>query len=208
MTEERLETSTSDTDTSVTENSDLKDEVDSTKSKTDQKKVPFLSGFSKRVLRVHKGKILPAVTESSRPGWVHSAKHAPLKKTSQTLTQRWVEMAEAEMTPELQREINAVMMRDSADPTRHYAKLDWDGKNLPTRIQVGRVVGSAEDHFGRLTNRERAGTMLDELVRTSTKSGEWVQRKAGEIAERKGRRTKRRKKMSKKMRNPTKVGFD
>lgn len=79
----------------------------------------------------------------------------------------WHEIPEAKMTPELQRDLRIVENRQHLDPKRFY-KSSGTGRRrgeLPSRVQIGTVVvGAHEFYSGRLTNKERKGRIIDQVL--------------------------------------------
>lgn len=79
----------------------------------------------------------------------------------------WHTIPVVKMTPELERDLRIVENRQHLDPKRFYKSSGTGRKKgeLPTRVQVGVVVeGAHEFYSGRLTNRERRATIMDEVL--------------------------------------------
>uniref|UniRef100_A0A0N4ZH14 Fcf2 domain-containing protein n=1 Tax=Parastrongyloides trichosuri TaxID=131310 RepID=A0A0N4ZH14_PARTI len=75
----------------------------------------------------------------------------------------WFNMKAPEMTDEIKRDLEAIKMRSTLDPTAHYRKNDSD--SLPKYFQIGRVIETKADFYSsRLTNKERKRTIVDELI--------------------------------------------
>ena len=75
---------------------------------------------------------------------------------------KWEDFHPTQMTPEIKRDLQLLSMRNHLDAKRFYKSLGW--KKLPTNIQQGVIVESKADFYsGRLTNRQRKRTMLEEL---------------------------------------------
>jgi hypothetical protein len=71
-------------------------------------------------------------------------------------------------------------MRGVLDPHRHYKK-DSNKSKVPAFSQVGTLIeGPTEFFSGRLTNKERKRTLVEEIMDTEKDSGR-LKRKYGEI---------------------------
>ncbi|OZJ02798.1 hypothetical protein BZG36_04427 [Bifiguratus adelaidae] len=76
----------------------------------------------------------------------------------------WFDMPKAEMTPELERDLQILKLRNVLDPKRHYKK-EGKKQSMPEYFQVGTVIeGPTEFFSSRLTNKERKKTIVDELM--------------------------------------------
>ncbi|CAM9206603.1 unnamed protein product [Ascophyllum nodosum] len=79
----------------------------------------------------------------------------------ETAGKGWFHMEQAEMTPELKRDLDVIRMRNFVDPKRFYKSSDKASKFM----QVGTVKESAAEFFSsRLTKKERKKTLVDELL--------------------------------------------
>jgi len=90
-------------------------------------------------------------------------------------------------------------MRNVLDPHRHYKKDSSKGA-APAFSHVGTLVEGPTDFFsGRLTNRERKRTLVEEIMDGERESGR-MKRKYGEIqdAKRSGKKGDWKKKVEKK----------
>ncbi|XP_050373909.1 rRNA-processing protein fcf2-like [Argentina anserina] len=84
------------------------------------------------------------------------------KQLKDTTGSNWFDMPAPVMTPELQRDLQLLKLRNVMDPKRHYKKGD---SQTAKYFQVGTVVESASDFFSsRLTKKERKATLADELL--------------------------------------------
>eukprot|EP00252_Welwitschia_mirabilis_P021324 TRINITY_DN544_c0_g2_i1.p1 TRINITY_DN544_c0_g2~~TRINITY_DN544_c0_g2_i1.p1 ORF type:complete len:315 (+),score=80.84 TRINITY_DN544_c0_g2_i1:191-1135(+) len=79
-----------------------------------------------------------------------------------TLGSKWFDMPAPTLTPELQKDLQLLKMRDVIDPKRHY-KAD-DSKKIPKYFQVGTVIEPASEFYSRLSKKERKPTIADELL--------------------------------------------
>ncbi|KAG9459733.1 hypothetical protein H6P81_004241 [Aristolochia fimbriata] len=101
------------------------------------------------------------------------------KQVKDTSGKGWFNMPAATITPEIKKDLQILKLRSVIDPKRHYKK--GDSKTLPKYFQVGTVIESASDFFsGRLTKKERKGTLAEELLSDQT-LGEYRKRKVREI---------------------------
>ncbi|CAI8617623.1 unnamed protein product [Vicia faba] len=105
------------------------------------------------------------------------------QQVKDTAGKQWFDMPAQTMTPELQRDLKLLKLRDAIDPKRHYKKGGSKSKTLPKYFQVGTIVGSPLDYFsGRLTKKERKETLADELLADQNLSA-FRKRKVREIEE-------------------------
>jgi hypothetical protein len=80
-------------------------------------------------------------------------------------------MPRTELTPELRRDFQLLGMRSVLDPKRHYKKENRRNK-IPEYSQVGTVIEGPTEHIsGRLTNKERKRTFVEEVVAGETAAG-------------------------------------
>jgi hypothetical protein len=106
--------------------------------------------------------LLPAAANKSADA------RAAAKKAQDTAGPAWFHMPKAEMTPEVEKDVRLIKMRQALDPKRHYR----NGPILTSKyFQVGTVVAPAEEYYdaGRVTRRERGATVLDQLLRDDQK---------------------------------------
>lgn len=89
-------------------------------------------------------------------------------------------MPKTDLTPELRRDLQLLKMRNVLDPKRHYKK-DNSKNDVPAFSQVGTVIeGATEFYNGRIKNKDRKQTMLEEVISQEKESGRF-QRKYEDI---------------------------
>eukprot|EP00172_Hildenbrandia_rubra_P003167 Plantae.Rhodophyta-Hildenbrandia_rubra.ctg47303.p1 GENE.Plantae.Rhodophyta-Hildenbrandia_rubra.ctg47303~~Plantae.Rhodophyta-Hildenbrandia_rubra.ctg47303.p1 ORF type:complete len:217 (+),score=44.14 Plantae.Rhodophyta-Hildenbrandia_rubra.ctg47303:65-652(+) len=77
----------------------------------------------------------------------------------------WHDISVARMTPELEKDLKLLENRKHLDLKRFYKSSGRKKGELPTRVQVGKVVESAHEFYsGRLKRKERYETWMGELV--------------------------------------------
>ncbi|KAI1005213.1 hypothetical protein K3495_g3003 [Podosphaera aphanis] len=92
----------------------------------------------------------------------------------------WYDLPRTELTPEVKRDLKLLRMRDVLDPKRHYKK-DQRKSEFPEFSQVGTIIeGPTEYYNGRLSNKERKQTLVEETLH-STKSMQRFKSKYAEI---------------------------
>ncbi|KAH0557259.1 deoxynucleotidyltransferase terminal-interacting protein 2 [Cotesia glomerata] len=85
------------------------------------------------------------------------------KEREKTKGAKWFNMPAPEMTAEVRHDLQVIQMRSALDPKRFYKKNDI--KALPKYFRIGKVVDSPLDYYsGRLSNKERKKTLVDELM--------------------------------------------
>ncbi|KAF2715190.1 Fcf2-domain-containing protein [Pleomassaria siparia CBS 279.74] len=106
-------------------------------------------------------------------------KKAKAEEKKATAGSDWFNLPATELTPELRRDLQLLKMRGVLDPKRHYKK---DNKSeYPAFSQVGTVIeGPTEFLKGRLTNKERKKTLMEEVLAQEQQSGRF-KRKVTEI---------------------------
>lgn len=84
------------------------------------------------------------------------------------------------MTPELKRDLQLIKMRNVLDPHRHYKKEN--GKmQAPEFSQVGTIIeGPTEFFSGRLENKKRKRTIVEEVLAGEQQSGRF-KKKYGDV---------------------------
>ena len=76
---------------------------------------------------------------------------------------KWWELPEQEITPEVRRELEIIKMRNYLNPKRFYKAND--SKKLPSRFQFGTIVSGAFEGSGAtLTRAERRETIAGEVM--------------------------------------------
>ncbi|GMN60661.1 hypothetical protein TIFTF001_029763 [Ficus carica] len=117
------------------------------------------------------------------------------KQVKDTAGSNWFDVPAPTMTPELQKDLQLLKLRNAMDPKRHYKKGNSKSSKYfqasgqchigsrGTHIGVGTVIESPLDFFsGRLTKKERKASLADELLSDRT-LGEYRKRKVREIEE-------------------------
>nr|XP_048329314.1 rRNA-processing protein fcf2-like [Ziziphus jujuba var. spinosa]XP_048329315.1 rRNA-processing protein fcf2-like [Ziziphus jujuba var. spinosa] len=103
------------------------------------------------------------------------------KQLKDTAGNSWFDMPAPTITPELQKDLQLLKLRNVMDPKRHYKK--GDSKSTTKYFQIGTVIESPlEFYSNRLTKKERKATLADELLSDRT-LGEYRKRKVREIEE-------------------------
>jgi len=91
-------------------------------------------------------------------------KHERETAPRETAGSEWFHMPKPAMTPELEKDMAVLRMRQHLEKGRHYKSLGWKSK-APEYFQVGVVVDSQHDYYsGRLTRRDRREHIKDELL--------------------------------------------
>jgi hypothetical protein len=91
----------------------------------------------------------------------------------------WYNLPKTELTPQLKRDLQLLNMRGVLDPKRMYKK---QGKfKVPEYSQVGVLVeGPTEFFSGRIQNKDRKGTFVEEALATEANNGRF-KKKYGEV---------------------------
>lgn len=130
-----------------------------------------------------------------KPIRIHDPVIPPKKKTTETSDERWFNMKQPEMTPEIKRDLQIIKQRSALDPKRHYKKDKWE---IPKFFQMGTIIeGNTEFYSSRLKRKERGKTMVEELLHDDT-TKKYFKRKYHEIQQTK---TSGRKGFYKKVKN-------
>jgi hypothetical protein len=124
-----------------------------------------------------------------------SSDHAdPLKKPQaahvvKSLGKGWFDMEPMKLDEKLKRDLKIIQMRNYLDPKRFYKNPDRNGKIL----HVGTVIeGPSEYKSARLTNKERRGSLVEEILADSSIK-EYTKRKFSDVQQKnakKGNRSK------------------
>ncbi|KAL6912191.1 hypothetical protein ACP4OV_000996 [Aristida adscensionis] len=86
------------------------------------------------------------------------------KDVKDTTGKGWFDMPAQTMTPELQKDLRILQVRDVLDPKRHF-KRGGKSKDLPKYFQVGTVIAPASEFYsGRLTKKEQKTSLIDEVL--------------------------------------------
>jgi len=103
-----------------------------------------------------------------------------------TLGKGWFDLAPAEMTEELKRDIKVIKMRNFIDPKRFYKTPDA----LNTVIHTGTVIEGPDEYVsGRLTRKQRKGTVVEEIM-SDTRLKDYSKRAYGTIQAEKSNKIK------------------
>lgn len=133
-----------------------------------------------------------------KPIRIHDPVIPPKKKTTEMSDERWFNMKQPEMTPEIKRDLQIIKQRSALDPKRHYKKDKWE---IPKFFQMGTIIeGNTEFYSSRLKRKERGKTMVEELLHDDT-TKKYFKRKYHEIQQTK---TSGRKGFYKKVKNARK----
>lgn len=133
-----------------------------------------------------------------KPIRIHDPVIPPKKKTTETSDERWFNMKQPEMIPEIKRDLQIIKQRSALDPKRHYKKDKWE---IPKFFQMGTIIeGNTEFYSSRLKRKERGKTMVEELLHDDT-TKKYFKRKYHEIQQTK---TSGRKGFYKKVKNARK----
>ncbi|XP_004490950.1 rRNA-processing protein fcf2-like isoform X2 [Cicer arietinum] len=105
------------------------------------------------------------------------------EQAKDTAGKSWFDMPAQTITPELQRELKLLNLRDVLDPKRHYKRCESKSKALPKYFQVGTVEETSVDYFsGRLNKKERKATLAEEFLSDQNLAA-YRKRKVREIEE-------------------------
>lgn len=103
------------------------------------------------------------------------------REREKTKGKQWFNLPAKEMTEEIKRDLQVIQMRSALDPKRFYKKNDL--KVLPKYFQIGKVIDTPLNYYnGRLTNKERKRTIVDELM-ADAEFSKYNKRKYKEIIE-------------------------
>ncbi|KAH0292088.1 Fcf2-domain-containing protein [Aureobasidium namibiae CBS 147.97] len=107
-------------------------------------------------------------------------KKKTIESKKATAGEQWYNMPRTDLTPELKRDLQLLKMRNVLDPHRHYKKEN--GKMRPPEYShVGTIVEGPTEYFsGRLNNKDRKKTFVDEVLSSEKDTGRF-KRKYGDI---------------------------
>lgn len=90
--------------------------------------------------------------------------------------------ARAATEKEMRRQVTAIRLRNALDPKRFYRGSGGTGaeKGMPAFAQLGKIVGGGLEPSSVLTRKQRADTVVGELVRDA-ESVSYSKRKFGEV---------------------------
>ncbi|XP_031570233.1 deoxynucleotidyltransferase terminal-interacting protein 2-like [Actinia tenebrosa] len=76
---------------------------------------------------------------------------------------KWFNLPATTITPEIERDLKLLKLRNVLDPKRHYRKND--SKELPKYFQIGTIVeGAADFYSSRIPKRDRRNNIVNELL--------------------------------------------
>uniref|UniRef100_A0A2S2P4A3 Deoxynucleotidyltransferase terminal-interacting protein 2 n=1 Tax=Schizaphis graminum TaxID=13262 RepID=A0A2S2P4A3_SCHGA len=85
------------------------------------------------------------------------------KEEAKTKGKNWFNLPATKLTDNVRHDLDLIRMRSALDTKRFYKKNETEA--YPKYFQIGTVVDSPfESKSGRLTNKERKRTMVDELL--------------------------------------------
>lgn len=85
------------------------------------------------------------------------------KSSSKTESEKWWQLPEQEITPDVRRELEIIKMRNYLNPKRFYKAND--SKSLSKRFQFGTIIsGAFEGRASNLTRAQRRETIAGELM--------------------------------------------
>ncbi|BDA41166.1 probable deoxynucleotidyltransferase terminal-interacting protein 2 at C-terminar half [Coccomyxa sp. Obi] len=85
------------------------------------------------------------------------------KAAPDTAGKAWFDLPAQQITPEVKRDLRLIRLRGAMDPKRFYKSLDQT--KFPKYFQLGTVVeGAADFYAGRMTRKERKGTLTEEIL--------------------------------------------
>ncbi|KAK5014775.1 dTDP-fucopyranose mutase [Cryomyces antarcticus] len=101
----------------------------------------------------------------------HTSLTAMPQEKKATAGPQWFDLPRTDLTPELKRDLQLLKMRSVLDPKRHYKKENGKAK-APEFSQVATIVeGPTEFFSGRLLNRDRKKTFVDEVLAREAQTG-------------------------------------
>lgn len=102
-----------------------------------------------------------------------------LQPKKSTAGSKWFDLPETPLTAELKQDFRLIKMRGYLDPKRFYKKEK--GHTFPKFFHVGRVIeGPTEFFSSRMTNKQRKGTMVEEVL-NDKKTKTYLKRKFSEV---------------------------
>lgn len=98
-------------------------------------------------------------------------KHKAAQAKKATAGSDWYNLPKTVVTPELKRDLQLLKMRDVLDPKRFYKK-DNSAAKIPEFSQVGTIIEGPTEYFsGRLSNKERKQTFVEEVLAREKSGG-------------------------------------
>jgi hypothetical protein len=84
------------------------------------------------------------------------------KKEENDAGKNWFFMKKPEMTPEVQDDLNAIMMRKFVDPKRFYKKSDMN--KAPKFFQVGTLYNAADEPWNKVDKEYKGKSLVEQLL--------------------------------------------
>ncbi|KAL2358086.1 rRNA-processing protein FCF2, partial [Cryomyces antarcticus] len=128
------------------------------------------------IARVNSARLLDETDRklSNRPRKVEDpvvVKKKIAEEKKATAGPQWFDLPRTDLTPELKRDLQLLKMRSVLDLKRHYKKENGKAK-APEFSQVATIVeGPTEFFSGRLLNRDRKKTFVDEVLAREAQTG-------------------------------------
>ncbi|TKA57858.1 hypothetical protein B0A49_08604, partial [Cryomyces minteri] len=128
------------------------------------------------IARVNSARLLDETDRklSNRPRKVEDpvvVKKKIAEEKKATAGPQWFDLPRTDLTPELKRDLQLLKMRSVLDPKRHYKKENGKAK-APEFSHVATIVeGPTEFFSGRLLNRDRKKTFVDEVLAGEAQTG-------------------------------------
>ncbi|EIE26292.1 Fcf2-domain-containing protein [Coccomyxa subellipsoidea C-169] len=113
------------------------------------------------------------------------------KAAPDTAGKGWFDLPAQQITPEVKRDLRLIRLRGAMDTKRFYKSLD--STKFPKYFQFGTVVeGPADFYAGRMTKKQRQGTLTDELL-ADPDLAEGRAKRYGRLQEERGRFARKKK---------------
>lgn len=120
------------------------------------------------------------------------------EKTKADRSKEWGSIRERNLTDDQKAELRVLALRNAVDGK--VGAIDWNPDNLPRNVQFGTVIENAVDWYSsRLTKKQRASNMVDELVTKDEKALSKLKRAYGRLAKSEKSFRKDRKKAPRKL---------
>ncbi|MCJ1287607.1 hypothetical protein MMC26_006959 [Xylographa opegraphella] len=112
-----------------------------------------------------------------------------IKSSKETAGPDWLNLPRTNLTHDLKRDLQLLKLRSVLDPRRHYKKDNISVK-APEFSQVGTIVEDPTEFFSaRLQNKDRRGTLLEEVMVGEASSGRFKSKyNEVQLAKRSGRK--------------------
>lgn len=93
-----------------------------------------------------------------------------MNKLKDTAGGGWFDMPTIKMTPQLEKDLKLLSMRNALDPHHHYKTGEKVGAKSKKPFLVGTIVeGAGEFYSSRLTKKERKATLVETLLNDEQK---------------------------------------